>query len=63
MNKFIAVCVSLLLCAGFCFAKMRASLAGPFQWGHSLAPLTTISMKTAENGYIYKTTNLITKKI
>ncbi len=48
MNKFIAVCVSLLLCAGFCFAKMRASLAGPFQWGHSLAPLTTISMKTAE---------------
>ena len=48
MNKFIAICVSLLLCAGFSFAKMRASLAGPFQMGGVLTPLATVPMKTAE---------------
>ena len=48
MNKFIVICVSLLLCAGFSFAKMRASLAGPFQMGGVLTPLATVPMKTAE---------------
>jgi DNA-binding beta-propeller fold protein YncE len=46
MNK-ILLSASLLLCAGFCFAK-NAVPAGPFQWGHTLAPLTTIKMSTAE---------------
>lgn len=46
MNK-IVLSASLLLCAGFCFAK-NAVPAGPFQWGHTLAPLTTIKMSTAE---------------
>jgi len=41
------VYVSLLLGAGFCFAK-NAVPAGPFQWGSVLSPLTSISMKTAE---------------
>ena len=46
MNKF-ALCGSLLLFAGFCFAK-NAVQAGPFQWGSVLAPLSSISIKTAE---------------
>ncbi len=46
MNKTL-LSASLLLCAGFCFAK-NAVPAGPFQWGHSLTPLTTIKMSTAE---------------
>ena len=46
MNKAV-LSASLLLCAGFCFAK-NAVPAGPFQWGHALTPLTTIKMSTAE---------------
>ena len=46
MNK-ILLSASLLLCAGFCFAK-NVVPAGPFQWGHTLSPLTTIKMSTAE---------------
>jgi len=48
MKKFFAIYVSLLLCAGFCFAKKTAVDAGPFQWGRVLEPLATLSMKTAE---------------
>ena len=48
MKKSVVICVSLLLCAGFSFAKMRASLAGPFQKGGILTPLATVPMKTAE---------------
>ncbi|WP_163438130.1 choice-of-anchor I family protein [Fibrobacter succinogenes] len=46
MNK-ILLSASLLLCAGFCFAK-NAVPAGPFQWGHTLKPLSTTKMSTAE---------------
>ena len=46
MNKAV-LSASLLLCAGFCFAK-NVVPAGPFQWGHTLSPLTTIKMSTAE---------------
>ena len=46
MNK-IVLSASLLLCAGFCFAK-NAVPAGPFQWGHTLKPLSTTKMSTAE---------------
>ncbi len=46
MNKLM-LCGSLLLFAGFCFAK-NAVPAGPFQWGSVLKPLSAISMKTAE---------------
>lgn len=48
MNKIVAVCVGLLICAGICFAKMRAVSAGPFQLGRTLAPLSTVPVKTAE---------------
>ena len=47
MNKVVLSVASLLLSAGFCFAK-NAVPAGPFQWGHTLKPLTTIKMNTAE---------------
>ena len=43
MNK-ILLSASLLLCAGFCFAK-NAVPAGPFQWGHTLKPLSTTKMR------------------
>jgi hypothetical protein len=46
MNK-VVLSACLLLSAGFCFAK-NAVPAGPFQWGHTLKPLSTLSMKTAE---------------
>ena len=46
MNKAV-LSASLLMCAGFCFAK-NVVPAGPFQWGHTLQPLSTLSMKTAE---------------
>ncbi len=48
MTKFPVVVYSLLLSAGFCFAKLNAQSAGPFQLGKVLTPLSTISMKTAE---------------
>ncbi len=48
MNRIAVISVSLLLSAGFCFAKMKASLAGPFQLGSVLKPLSTVSMSTAE---------------
>ena len=48
MKKFALCILSLLLCAGFSFAKKKAVAAGPFQWGSVLAPLSSISMKTAE---------------
>ena len=47
MNRIAVISVSLLLSAGFCFAK-NVVPAGPFQWGYTLAPLTTIKMSTAE---------------
>lgn len=48
MKQNPAIVLSLLICAGFCFAKQNASSAGPFQLGGVLTPLSTISMKTAE---------------
>ena len=48
MTKFPVVVYSLLLSAGFCFAKLNAQSAGPFQLGKVLTPLSTLSMKTAE---------------
>ncbi len=48
MNRFATLSVGLLLCVGLCSAKMKASLAGPFQLGAVLKPLSTVSMSTAE---------------
>ena len=48
MNRVLVLVLSLLLCAGFSFAKKNASAAGPFQFGGVLSPLSTVSMKTAE---------------
>jgi len=48
MRKYPVMFFSLLLSAGFCFAKQNAQLAGPFQLGNVLTPLATLSMKTAE---------------
>ena len=47
MNKSVVLCAGLLLSAGFCFAK-QAVPAGPFQWGSVIAPLSTVSLSTAE---------------
>lgn len=45
----VRVCVlSLLLCVGFCFAKMKAVSAGPFKLADVLQPLSSLSLKTAE---------------
>ena len=48
MKQNSAFVLSLLLCAGFCYAKQNATSAGPFQLGGVLTPLSTLSMKTAE---------------
>ena len=48
MKQNPVIVLSLLFCAGFCFAKQNATSAGPFQLGGVLTPLSTLSMKTAE---------------
>lgn len=48
MKKLTAISVSLLLSAGFCFAKKNIVPAGPFQLGRSLEKLSSLPMSTAE---------------
>lgn len=59
MKKRYPVFVSLLLCAGFCFAKKNAVPAGPFQSGRVLEKMSSLPMATAEISDFMPEKNLV----